>query len=85
MSCLGLRRTQGEDGTWNLPANRIIYKSFDFSPIDIFPMLSALMYLERAASVYNSLVRESLVHETDMHRQARANYRPPISLLTMNE
>lgn len=48
-------------------------------------MASALNSLDRAATVDNRLLRESLVHDTDIHRLTRANYRPPSSLSTMNE
>lgn len=64
-SNFAISRNQVEDKTWRLPANSIIYESIDFSNMDKFLMAISLSFPDRAASVNNRLVRESLVHQTD--------------------
>lgn len=84
VSCLGLRPKRHTDGTWRYPSSRSVYDSIDFDRIDVFLIKGALKFLDRASFLENGLIRNSLLYDNSLQRLITDNYRPPVSLLTLD-
>lgn len=83
-SCLGLRPTRHEDGTFRRPSRRSIYNLVEFDRLDAFLVKNALKFLDRSSNLDNSIVRNCLEPDRQLAGYLSENYRPPEGLLRLD-